>query len=129
MSVKGAEGAAQPFTLDGQAVFCYCPLFRHPVGIVHSQLDVDEGPVLTTAGPFYRDVQHDQIQHFQQAVRPWESSLGLENLHSGAPILHQFGGLHKVLESLQAGHRCVHTQCLLMAPPPSLENQSVALWL
>ena len=42
MSVKGAEGAAQPFTLEGQAVFCYSPLFRHPVGIVHSQLGVDE---------------------------------------------------------------------------------------
>ena len=68
MFVKRGEGAVQPLPLGGQAVFCYCPLFRHPVGIVHSQLDVDDGPVLTTAGPFFRDVQHDQIQHFQQTV-------------------------------------------------------------
>ena len=80
MSVKGAEGAAQPFTLDGQAVFCYCPLFRHPVGIVHGQLRVDDGPVLPTARPFLRDIQHGQIQHFQQPVIRGENSLGLGHL-------------------------------------------------
>ena len=80
MSVKGAEGAAQPFTLDGQAVFCYSPLFRHPVGIVHGQLGVDDGPVLPAAGPFLRDVQHGQIQHFQQAFVGWKTTLALKVL-------------------------------------------------
>ena len=80
MSVKGAEGAAQPFTLDGQAVFCYSRLFRHPVGIVHGQLGVDDGPVLPAAGPFLCDVQHGQIQHFQQAVIDGENGLGLGHL-------------------------------------------------
>ena len=80
MSVKGAEGAAQPFTLDGQAVFCYSRLFRHPVGIVHGQLGVDDSPVLPATGPFLRDVQHGQIQHFQQAVIRGENSLGLGHL-------------------------------------------------
>ena len=80
MSVKGAEGAAQPFTLDGQAVFCYSRLFQHPVDIVHRQLGVDDGPVLPTAGPFLRDVQHGQIQHFQQAVIRRENSLGFGHL-------------------------------------------------
>ena len=80
MSVKGAEGAAQPFTLDGQAVFCYSRLFRHPVGVVYGQLCVDDSPVLPTAGPFLRDIQHGQIQHFQQAVIRGENSLGLGHL-------------------------------------------------
>ena len=80
MSVKGAIGAAQPFTLDGQAVFCYSPLFRHPVGIVHRQLGVDNSPVLPAAGPFLCDIQHGQIQHFQQTVIRGENSLGLSHL-------------------------------------------------
>ena len=80
MSVKGAEGAAQPFTLDGQAVFCYSSLFRHPVDIVHVQLGVDDSPVLPTAGPFLRDIQHGQIQHFQQTVIRGKNSLGLGHL-------------------------------------------------
>ena len=82
MSVKGAEGAAQPFTLDGQAVFCYKPLFRHPVGIVHGQLGMDDGPVPPTAGPFLRDVQHGQIQHFQKAVSVGKTALALVTLRS-----------------------------------------------
>ncbi len=80
MSVKGAEGAAQPFTLDGQAVFCYSRLFRHSVGIIYGQLGVDDHPVLPASGPFLRDVQHGQIQHFQHAVICGENSLGLGHL-------------------------------------------------
>ena len=80
MPVKGAEGAAQPFTLDGQAVFCYSRLFRHPVGIVHGQLGMDDSSVLPAAGPFLRDVQHGQIQHFQQTVIRGENGLGLGHL-------------------------------------------------
>ncbi len=74
--VKGAEGTAQPFTLDGQAVFCHSSLFRHSVGAVHSQLGVNDSPVLSAAGPFFRDIQHGQIQHFQQAVVRGRNSLG-----------------------------------------------------
>ena len=80
MSVKGAISSAKPFTLDGQAVFCYSRLFRHPVSIVHGQLGVDDRPVLSTACPFLRDIHHGQIQHFQQTVIRGENSLGLGHL-------------------------------------------------
>ena len=42
MPVKGAEGAAKLFTLDGQAVFCYRGLFRHPVRIVDCKLSMND---------------------------------------------------------------------------------------
>ena len=82
MFIKGAEGTAQPFTLDGQAVFCYSRLFQHPIGIVYGQLGVDDGPVLPATGPFLRDIQHGQIQHFQQAVIRGETALALVTLRS-----------------------------------------------
>ena len=67
-TVKGAEGAAKPFTLDGRAVFCYVPLLRHPVRVIDRKLGVDHRPVLSPARPLFCDVQHGQIQHLEQAV-------------------------------------------------------------
>lgn len=33
-------------------------------------------PVLTVSHPFFSDVRHGQVQHFQQAVIVWEDRLG-----------------------------------------------------
>jgi hypothetical protein len=40
------------------------------------QLGMDLSPVLTMAGPFFRDINHGQIQHFQQGVIRWKYGLG-----------------------------------------------------
>ena len=75
-TVKGAEGAAKPFTLDGRAVFCYVPLLRHPVRVIDRKLGVDHRPVLSPARPLFCDVQHGQIQHLEQAVIGRKNRLG-----------------------------------------------------
>ena len=43
-------------------------LFRYPVAVVDHKLSIDAAPVLTATGPFFRDVLHSQIQHFEKAV-------------------------------------------------------------
>ena len=43
-------------------------LFRDPVAVVDHKLSVDAAPVLTATGPFFRDVLHSKIQHFEKAV-------------------------------------------------------------
>ncbi len=43
-------------------------LFRYPVAVIDNQLCVDTAPVLTAASPFFRDVLHSQIKHFEKAV-------------------------------------------------------------
>ena len=43
-------------------------LFRYPVTVVDNKLSVDAAPVLSATGPFFRDVLHGQIQHFEKAV-------------------------------------------------------------
>ncbi len=80
LPVKGAEGAAKPFTLDGRTVSCYVPLIRHPVGVIDRQLGVDHRPVLPPASPLFRDVQHRQIQHLEQAVVGGKNGFGLCHL-------------------------------------------------
>ena len=55
--------AAQPFisTLDigGSAVLLVDPIREKDL-----QLSVDPAPILTPARPFFRDVDHSEIQHF-----------------------------------------------------------------
>ena len=41
---------------------------------------MDSGPVLSPACPFGRDVDHRQVQHFQQAVVCREDRLGFGHL-------------------------------------------------
>lgn len=41
---------------------------RHTARIEHDQLRVDHVPFLPPASPFFRNIHHGQIQHFQQAV-------------------------------------------------------------
>ncbi len=43
-------------------------LFWYPVTIINHELSIDATPVLTATGPFFRDVLHSQIQHFEKAV-------------------------------------------------------------
>ena len=43
-------------------------LFRDPVAVIDNQLCVDTAPVLTAACPFFCDVLHSQIQHFEKAI-------------------------------------------------------------
>ena len=43
-------------------------LFGYPVAVVDYQLSVDAAPVLSATSPFFRDVLHSQIQHFEKAV-------------------------------------------------------------
>ena len=43
-------------------------LFRYPVTVVDYQLSVDTAPILTESCPFFSDVLHSQIQHFEKAV-------------------------------------------------------------
>ena len=43
-------------------------LLRHALGKVDGHLGVDQTPVLPPSGPFFRNIHHSQIQHFQQAV-------------------------------------------------------------
>ena len=41
---------------------------------------MDHAPVLTPASPFFRNVHHGQIQHFQEAVVCGEHGFRLSNL-------------------------------------------------
>ena len=43
-------------------------LFRYSITVVDHKLSVDAAPVLTAASPFFRDVLHSQIKHFEKAV-------------------------------------------------------------
>lgn len=49
-------------------------LFRYPVTVVDYQLSVDTAPILTASCPFFSDVLHSQIQHFEKAVIAASSS-------------------------------------------------------
>ena len=62
--------------LIGWTVSCYIPLVRHPVGVINCKLGVDHRPILPPACPLFRDVQHGQIQHFEQAVIGGKNGLG-----------------------------------------------------
>ena len=39
-----------------------------PIGEKDLQLSVDPAPVLTPSRPFFRDIDHCEIKHFQQTV-------------------------------------------------------------
>ena len=41
---------------------------------------MDLSPVLTVAGPLFRDVHRRQVQHFQETVIRWENRLGFRYL-------------------------------------------------
>ena len=39
---------------------------RHAIREEYRQLGVDHAPVLPSASPFFRDIHHSKVQHFQQ---------------------------------------------------------------
>ena len=55
-------------------------LLRQPVSEKHLKLRVDNAPITPFSRPFFGDVHHRQIQHFQQAVIGWEHGFRLGNL-------------------------------------------------
>ena len=55
-------------------------LFGHALGKVDRHLGVNQAPILPSSGPFFRNVHHGQIQHFQQAVISGKHRFGLGHL-------------------------------------------------
>lgn len=55
-------------------------LLGHTLGKVDGHLGVDQAPVLPPSGPFFRNIHHGQIQHFQQTVIGGKDGLGLGHL-------------------------------------------------
>ena len=55
-------------------------LIGHPILEINCQLCVNLAPILPAARPLFRDVQHSQIQHFQQAVIRGEHGFGFRDL-------------------------------------------------
>ena len=55
-------------------------LFGHALGKVDRHLGVNQAPILSPPGPFFRNVHHGQIQHFQQAVISGKHRFGLGHL-------------------------------------------------
>ena len=55
-------------------------LLGHTLGKLDGHLGVDQAPILPTSGPFFRNVHHGQIQHFQQAVISGKHQFGLGHL-------------------------------------------------
>ena len=55
-------------------------LIRQPISEKYLQLGMDNAPIPALARPFFRDVHHRQIQHFQQAVIGREYRFRLGNL-------------------------------------------------
>ena len=60
LDVKGGE--AVYFTLDLQIL---AVLLRHTLRKKHGQLSVNPAPILPPTSPFFGDVYHCQVQHFQ----------------------------------------------------------------
>ena len=50
-------------------------LFGHTLSIVNHELGMDRTPVHAPSRPFFRNVHHRQIQHFQKAVVRGECGL------------------------------------------------------
>ncbi len=52
----------------------------HALGKVDGHLGVDQAPVLPPSSPFFCDIHHDQIQHFQETVIGREHGISLGDL-------------------------------------------------
>ena len=72
--VKGGSEKL-PFILPFTTVWGIL-LFRDAITVIDSQLGEDLAPVNSAAGPFFRNIPHGQIQHFEQAVIRRENGLG-----------------------------------------------------
>lgn len=72
-------------------------LFRYPVTVVDYQLSVDTAPILTASCPFFSDVLHSQIQHFEKAVIGRKYGLCLSHfLQLAVKALYGVGGIDQL---------------------------------
>ena len=55
-------------------------LIGHPVGEVNRQLHVYHPPILPPSRPFFRNVHHSKIKHFEQAVVGRKNGFGFGDL-------------------------------------------------
>ena len=82
-------------------------LIRHPVCKEYRQLGMNHAPILPPACPLFRNVNHGQIQHFQQAVVRGEHRFGLGHLTKLAvEALNGIGGVDEpphLLRILEVG--------------------------
>jgi len=76
--VKGGSEKL-PFILPFTTVWGIL-LFRDAITVIDSQLGEDLAPVNSAAGPFFRNIPHSQIQHFEKAVICRENGLGFCHL-------------------------------------------------
>ena len=60
MDVKGGGAVHLALAIRAPAV-----LLGHTLGKVDGHLGVDQAPVLLPSSPFFRNIHHGQIQHFQ----------------------------------------------------------------
>ena len=55
-------------------------LLGHALGKIDRHLGMDQTPVLTAPSPFFCNIHHGQIQHFQQTVIGGKDGFGLGHL-------------------------------------------------
>ncbi len=73
--VKGGEAVQLALDIRPRRV-----LLGHTLGKVDGHLGVDQAPVLTPSAPFFRNIHHSQIQHFQQTTISRKHRFGLGHL-------------------------------------------------
>ena len=79
-------------------------LLGHTLGKVDGHLGVDQAPVLPPSGPFFCNIYHSQIQHFQQTIISWKHRFGLGYLAQLAvETLNGIGGIDLRSVSAQRG--------------------------
>ena len=82
-------------------------LFGYPVAVVDYQLSVDAAPVLSATSPFFRDVLHSQIQHFEKAVIGREYGLCLSHfLQLTVEAIYGIGSIYQLSELLRELEIC-----------------------
>ena len=74
-------------------------LFRYPVTVVDYQLSVDTAPILTASCPFFSDILHSQIQHFEKTVIGRKYGLCLSHfLQLAVKALYGVGGIDQLTQ-------------------------------
>ena len=84
VEVKGHPRSLEPRRRYSALALRIGLLIRHPILEVDCRLGINHAPVLSAAGPIFRDVDHCQIQHFEKAVI---GSVLLCSLYSASVLL------------------------------------------
>ena len=93
--VKGGH-LGRAFTLDVTWPFL---LLRKSVCEEYLQLRVNSPQIFSTSCPFFCDIHHSQIQHFQQAIIRWEYRLSFGDLAQLAV---------EILNGIRGVNKCAH---------------------